>query len=329
MATPILAIIFGLILLVWSADRFISSSANVAQYFSVPSLLIGLLIVGFGTSVPEMLVSSIAAFDGSPELAIGNAIGSNIANTGLVLGVTALIAPIIVASRIIRIEIPILLGISLIFGYLISDGALTRFESVFLLGGLVALITWIIRSAYSTENDNLSKEVDQQLNATTVSINRSIFWLVVGLSVLLLSSKILVWGAVSIAEQLGMSSLVIGLTVVAFGTSLPELAASVVAARRGEHDIAIGNIVGSNMFNILAVTGLAGAISPMSNLSEHVLTRDWALMMFLSFVLMAAVYTKKHTGQVSRIEGLVLLLLYIGYTGYTGLLSYSAISELS
>ena len=259
-----LAILAGFILLVWSADRFVEGAAATAKYAGMPSLLIGMVIVGFGTSAPEMVVSAMAAIDGNPDLALGNALGSNIVNTGLILGLTAIITPILVQSKIVRKEIPLLLLISSALGYFLWDGSLTRFESVLLLVGFFTLIGWSIYSAMRGKGDKLESEMDQELVEHEMPIKKAIFWLVIGLILLIVSSRVLVWGAVSIAEALGVSDLIIGLTIVALGTSLPELAASIIAVRKGEHDIAIGNVVGSNMFNLLAVVGIAGVISPVS-----------------------------------------------------------------
>ncbi|MEC8226365.1 MAG: calcium/sodium antiporter, partial [Pseudomonadota bacterium] len=271
----ILAILVGFVLLIWSADRFVDGAAVSAKYAGIPSLLIGMIVVGFGTSAPEMLVSAMAAADGSPELALGNALGSNIVNIGLILGITALIAPITVHSNIVKKELPLLLVVSVLFALLIFDGGLSRFDAGVLLLGFFSFMGWSIYSGLKSKNDSLATDVEQELNVQTMSLKAAIVWLVVGLVVLIISSRLLVWGAVSIAEIMGISDLIIGLTIVALGTSLPELAASIAAARKGEHDIAIGNVIGSNIFNILAVTGIAGMIAPADNLSPDLLSRDW------------------------------------------------------
>lgn len=313
MTLAILALFVGFVLLVWSADRFVEGAAVTARYAGMPSLLIGMVIVGFGTSAPEMVVSAMAAMDGNPDLALGNALGSNIVNTGLILGVTALIAPIMVQSNIVRKELPLLLLIGLVFGYLIWDGSLTRFESALLLVGFFALIGWSIYSAMKGKGDALEGEMEQELVTQTMSKSRAIFWLVFGLVVLIISSRVLVWGAVNIAQAFGVSDLIIGLTIVALGTSLPELAASILAVRKGEHDIAIGNVVGSNMFNILAVIGIAGSISPMTNLSAEVLSRDWLVMMGMTVMLLVMAYGFRRAGRINRFEGAGLLLAFVAY----------------
>nr|WP_081280072.1 calcium/sodium antiporter [Vibrio natriegens] len=255
-----LAIIFGFALLVWSADKFVEGAAASANYAGMPPLLIGMLVVGFGTSAPEMVVSAMAAMDGNPALALGDALGSNIVNITLILGTTAIIAPIAVHSSIIRKELPILLTVTLGVGAMLWNHHISMLEAWVLIGGFFLLIGWSIRSALRSRGDHLEQEMDEELASQTLSLKSSIFWLVLGLVLLIVSSRILVWGAVEIALQLGVSDLLIGLTIVALGTSLPELAASIVAACKGEHDIAIGNVVGSNMFNSLAVIGIAGTI---------------------------------------------------------------------
>tara|TARA_R110002124_G_scaffold147630_1_gene312935 strand:+ start:331 stop:1302 length:972 start_codon:yes stop_codon:yes gene_type:complete len=313
MTLAILAILGGFVLLVWSADRFVEGAAVTAKHAGMPSLLIGMVIVGFGTSAPEMVVSAMAAIDGNPDLALGNALGSNIVNTGLILGITALITPIMVQSQIVRKEIPLLLLIGLLVGYFLWDGALTRVEAVLLLVGFFTLIGWSIFSAIKGKGDKLEMEMDQELVDHTMPLKKAIFWLVLGLVLLIVSSRVLVWGAVSIAHTLGVSDLIIGLTIVALGTSLPELAASVIAVRKGEHDIAIGNVVGSNMFNLLAVTGIAGVISPITNLPEQVLSRDWLVMMGMTVALLIMAYGFRRAGRINRFEGAGLLIAFCAY----------------
>lgn len=313
MTLSILAILGGFVLLVWSADRFVEGAAATAKHLGMPSLLIGMVIVGFGTSAPEMVVSAMAAIDGNPDLALGNAIGSNIVNTGLILGLTAIIVPILVQSKIVKKEIPLLLFISLALGYFLWDGALTRLESIVLLIGFLTLIGWSIFSALKGKGDILESEIEQELRDHAMPIKNAIFWLILGLILLIVSSRVLVWGAVNIAETLGISDLIIGLTIVALGTSLPELAASIIAVKKGEHDIAIGNVVGSNMFNLLAVTGIAGVISPISGLSFEVISRDWLVMMGLTIALLFMAYGFRRVGRINRLEGTGLLVAFCAY----------------
>ncbi len=316
MTLALIAILGGFVLLIWSADRFVDGAAATAKHLGMPSLLIGMVVVGFGTSAPEMVVSAMASLDGNPDLALGNAIGSNIVNIGLILGITALISPISVHSNIVRKELPLLTLIGGLVGFILLDGALTRFESLLLLTGFIGLVSWTIFVALRTRGDNLETETDQLLLAQAMPIQKALFWLVVGLVALIISSRILVWGAVTVAHSLGVSDLIIGLTIVAFGTSLPELAASVIAARRGEHDIAIGNVVGSNMFNLLAVIGIAGVIKPMGSFPADIIHRDWATMMLMTVGLLVMTFGFRKTGQLNRIKGCVLLFFFFAYNTY-------------
>lgn len=313
-----LAILVGLALLVWSADRFVEGSAATARHFQVPPLLIGMIIVGFGTSAPEMVVSAFAALQNNPGIALGNAYGSNITNIGLILGVTALIRPIAVHSQVLRKELPVLTLITMLAGWQLWDGILSRFDAIVLLAVFGALMIWTILQGL--RSDALGEGVERELKI--MPIRRAVFWMTTGLILLVASSRLLVWGAVEIAHLLGVSDLIIGLTVVAIGTSLPELASSVIAARKGEDDIALGNILGSNLFNTLAVVGIAGTISPLANVSE-VLRRDVPVMAALTVSLFLFGYGFRGPGRINRIEGSILLAAYIAYTAY---LAYAAFS---
>ncbi|MDD2895713.1 MAG: calcium/sodium antiporter [Aliarcobacter sp.] len=316
----LLAIVAGFVILVWSADKFVDGAASTAKHLGMPTLLIGILIVGFGTSAPEMVVSAIAAMEGNPGLALGNAIGSNIVNVALILGVTALVSPIVVNSKIVKKEIPLLLLIVFIIGYLLLDNSLTFVEGTLLLAGFFALIAWSIISAMRNKGDALETDMEDELIEHPMSLKVGIIWLLVGLVLLVASSRLLVWGAVGIAHEFGISDLIIGLTIVALGTSLPELAASVMAAKKGEHDIAIGNVVGSNMFNILAVIGIAIVISPMNNIPLEVLQRDWIVMLVLTIALLLMSYGfKAKNGVINRVEGTILIICYVAYNTYLGL----------
>ena len=316
----LLAIVLGFALLVWSADRFVDGAASTAKHLGMPSLLIGILIVGFGTSAPEMVVSAIAAYEGNPGLALGNAIGSNIVNIALILGITAIVAPIAVNSKIVKKEIPLLLLIVLFTGYLLLDNTLTLFEGVILLAGFFALVLWSVFAAFRSRGDSFEDQMDIELNEDIMSLKVGIMWLVFGLILLIASSRLLVWGAVGVANSFGVSDLIIGLTIVALGTSLPELAASVMAARKGEHDIAIGNVVGSNMFNLLAVIGIAVIIAPMNSIPLEVLQRDWTIMLLLTIALFVMAYGfKGRNGRINRVEGTILILCYVAYNTYLGM----------
>ena len=310
------AIAVGFVLLLWSADRFIAGAASAARHLGAQPLLIGIIVVGFGTSTPEMVVSAMAAIDGNPDLALGNAYGSNIANIGLILGSAAIVAPLLVHSSIIRRELPVLLVISGLSGVLLLDGALPRLDALILLAAFLGLVAWSVAAAVHGRADALEKEVEQELIAHAMPLRRAAIWLAVGLVLLVVSSRILVWGAVTLAESLGVSDLIIGLTIVALGTSLPELATSLIAARKGEHDIATGNIVGSNMFNLLAVIGIASVIEPVQSVPRDILIRDWPMMMAMTVLLFVFAYGFRRQGRINRFEGGLLLLAYIGYNTY-------------
>jgi cation:H+ antiporter len=315
MTLALVAVAFGLALLVWSADRFVGGSASTARHFGMPPLLIGMVVVGFGTSVPEMMVSALAAIQGNPGIALGNAYGSNITNIALILGLTAIISPIAVRSQVLRKELPILTCVTALAAWQIRDGEITRLDAVALLAVFGSLMAWTIWQGLRTRTDSLGREMEQVLNVDTQPIRRAILWLVVGLTFLIVSSRILVWGAVTIARGFGVSDLLIGLTIVAVGTSLPELASSVIATRKGEHDLALGNVIGSNLFNTLAVVGIAGAIHPM-NVGPEVFNRDILVMAGLTLSLFVVGYGFRGPGRINRVEGAVLLACYIGYTAY-------------
>lgn len=316
MLLAISAIIAGLALLVWSADRFIEGAAATAKHLGMPSLLIGMVIIGFGTSAPELAVSAMAALDGNPGLALGNAYGSNITNIAVIVGITAVIAPIAVHSQVVRKELPLLLGLTAIAGYQLIDGELTRLDGWALLGVFAAVMGWSIYQGIRGKGDSLIGETDSELVAHPMPLKVALIWLVVGLVLLLISSRMLVWGAVIIAQSLGVSDLIIGLTVVAIGTSLPELASALAAVKKNEHDLILGNIVGSGIFNTLAVVGLAAAIEPLT-VEMEVLYRDWTLMaaLTLGLLLMSFGLTGK-SRTIGRPDGLLLLLVYAGYASY-------------
>ena len=309
-----IAVIAGLLLLTWSADRFVAGAAGLAQAMGVSTLIIGLTIVAFGTSAPEMLVSAMAAWQGNSGIAIGNAIGSNIANMALVLGVTALIAPLTVHSSTLNREFPLMLVIMLVTMAMLWNGELTRFDGLVLLAGMAAVVLWTIHLARTSGRDDpLIAEYSEEI-PKAMPKGRAWLLLLTGLVLLLVSSRILVWGAVGIAHSFGVSDLVIGLTIIAIGTSLPELAASIAAARKGEHDIAVGNVVGSNLFNILAVLGIAGTIGPGS-FDRMVLLRDFPFMVGLAIALylMARGLNHKGEGAIERWAGLVLTSTFLAY----------------
>ena len=312
---PVLAVLAGLAVLVWSADRFVEGSASTARHFGMPSLLIGMVIVGFGTSAPEIVVSTISSLKGNPGIALGNAYGSNITNIALILGITALINPVSVHSLILKKELPVLTAVTALAAYQIYDGNLSRMDATVLMAVFTLLMLWAIREGLTNKPDLLGTEVERQLAVHAMPLRPALFWLVVGFVCLVASSRILVWGAVEIATAMGVSDLIIGLTVVAVGTSLPELASSIIAARKGEHDIAIGNVIGSNLFNTLAVVGIAGLIHPMEVVQE-VFSRDILTMGALTLSLFVVGFGFRGPGRINRLEGGVLFLAYLGYTSW-------------
>jgi cation:H+ antiporter len=313
----LLAVVFGLALLVWSAGLFVDGAAAAARHFRVPSLLIGMLIVGFGTSAPEMTVSAISSFQGKPDIALGNVFGSNITNIALILGLTALLSPIAVQSGVLRKELPVLTIMTAIAAFLMYDGMLGRTDAVMLLLLFALLMGWTVWEGIRKSSDEFGAEMEEELEQHQMPLGKALTHVAIGLLLLLVSSRMLVWGAVGIAEALGVSDIVIGLTVVAVGTSLPELASSLVAVRKGEHDIALGNVIGSNLFNTLAVTGIAGAIYPAA-IDQTVFSRDIMIMLLLTLSLFVIGYgfRGEGTGRINRIEGAILLVAYIAYTAW-------------
>lgn len=326
-----LAVLGGLVFLVWSAERFVHGAAGLARNLGVSPLIIGMTIMGFGTSAPEMLVAGMAASSGNPGMGVGNALGSNIANIALVLGVTALIMPLTVDSGILRREFPVLFAVTLLAGILLLDGHLGVLDGGILLGSTALLIAWMIwvgkrsqsvaSNVQTTPADPLVSEFEQEI-PTGLSTKQAVFWVLLGLLGLVLSSKLLVVGAVDIAQDLGISDLVIGLTIIAVGTSLPELAASVMSAIKGEDDMAVGNIIGSNMFNLLAVLALPGLIAP-SVLEPAVLQRDFPVVVALTIVLFLMAYGFRGPGRINRLEGGLLLACFIAYMTWLGMTGLS------
>ncbi len=309
----LLAIVGGLIGLVWGADRFVIGAAGAAKNYGVSPLVIGLTVVSIGTSAPEIIVSINAALEGAGTIAVGNALGSNLANIGLVLGFTALIAPLPVQRHLVFEEGPVLLLITALAGYCLYDQNLGWLECALMLG-LIPTLLWITIK-YKRQHPD-TEEVEAVAGSTT---GKAALWFFLGLGVMLLSAKFLVWGAQITAVKMGVSELVIGLSVVAIGTSLPELAASVTSALRGHHDIAIGNVFGSNLFNLLAVMPIAGVIAPIE-LDEAVFFRDYlsvAGLTLLMVLTIAFLYwrSKGRAFYFSRGFGGVLLLLYGLYFG--------------
>lgn len=312
----ILAALAGFAGLVWSADRFVDGSASIAKNAGLSPLIIGLTIVSLGTSAPEILVSINAALKGLGELAIGNAIGSNIANIGLVLGVTALIATLPVQKHLLQHEMPVLAGVTIVAGIILFDAQISLMEGLILIGLIIPVMAYLILiKKHTLSPEEVSAE---EADIPTLSIKASWIWFFIGLALLILSAKILVWGATDIAIYYEISPLIIGLTVVAIGTSLPELAASVMSALRGHHDIALGNIIGSNIFNLLAVMSVPALIQPLS-MEAPVFTRDFTAMAGLTgllVILTAITYVRsKNNAKVGlgKLVGILMLTCYGAY----------------
>jgi cation:H+ antiporter len=309
LTTALVYLIVGFVLLVWSADRLVAGASALARNFGVSALVVGVTIVGFGTSAPEMVVSALASLEGNPSLAVGNALGSNIANIGLILGLTGLVYPMRVDRSTVRRELPLLAAVTLLTAILMGNGSLTRVDGIILAAGLATFIgLMIVRGKRGAGTDAATQALMNEISAG-MPTGRAILWTVVGLIVLPLSAQLLVNGAVGLAEMLGVSEAVIGLTIVALGTSLPELAAAIASAVRKEDDLCIGNILGSNLFNLLGVLGIAALIHPMA-IERILIIRDLPVMT-LTFVMLAMMGI--FAGRVGRIGAGVLLTTYVIY----------------
>ncbi|MGB2064110.1 MAG: calcium/sodium antiporter [Marinomonas gallaica] len=304
------ALIAGLILLVLSSDKFIEHAALVAEKLNVSPIVIGITLVALGTSAPEMVVSAIAALDNAPGIAVGNVIGSNIANIGLVFGATLVLAAVPINGSLVKKEIPLVLGVTILAGVLLLDQALSMTDGVILIIAFFVVLFLLLRNSGSLE-DELTEELPEDDGG---SVTRSVLIAIAGLAVLIGSSKLLVWGAIGIASALGVSDLVIGLTIVAIGTSLPELAASIASVRKGHHDIAIGNVLGSNIFNLATVLPLPALIAP-GMIEATVINRDywWMLGFTLLFALAVIVYSKHRSVSIPRWFAIPLLGSYAAY----------------
>ena len=308
---PVLALIVGFVALVWSADRFVSGAAATANNLGASKILIGLTVVSIGTSAPEILVALAAAIEGTSILAVGNAIGSNIANIGLVLGVTAMVAPLPFSASVLKVELPWLIGVTLLALWCLHDLHLGVVDGLLLVAGLSLIIHRLVRS--QRRRPELPEAIQEELEGLEdLPMGRALVYLIVGLAVLLASAQTLVWAATEVAEYLGVSELIIGLTVIAIGTSLPELAATLAAAIKGHPDIAIGNVVGSNILNILAVLAVPALITPVG-LEIHVLWRDYGMMAALTLLLVLFAYGFGSRPIITRFEGCVMALAWIGY----------------
>ncbi|WP_318483097.1 calcium/sodium antiporter [Photobacterium leiognathi] len=312
MLEAIVLLCVGLVLLVWSADRLVYGAAALARNFGVAPLVIGMTILAMGSSAPEMMVSATAALAGKTDTAVGNVLGSNIANIALILGITALLKPLSISSTIIRRELPLMLGVTVIAGLLLWDNYLGRMEGVFLAVLFVLFLLAMLKISRASKNDPLMENQEEEI-PTGVSNSSALIWVFIGLGLLLYSSDMVVESAVTIAKYFGMSDLVIGLTIIAVGTSLPELAASIASIYKGEDDMAVGNIIGSNVFNILAVMGIPGLLNP-SVLSPLAMSRDFYVMLALSVLLLLMALGKRR--RINRLEGGILVICFIAYQAY-------------
>ena len=309
------SLLTGLILLVWSADRMVVGAAVIARNLGVTPMVIGLTVVGFATSAPEILVAATAAIRDASNLALGNAVGSNIANIGLVVGIAALIHPLIVKSEALRRELPAMVAVSLIPMILLINLSLSRLDGIILLIFFFGFIYWVIKlGKRSSGHDAIEAEYATEI-PEGVTQRMALLWIIIGLVILVIGSNALVWGSQNIAREIGVSDLIIGVTVVAVGTSLPELAVSIVAARKGLHGLALGNIIGSNVFNMLAVIGIAGVIRPATlDLAAAQLHLPVLLGFTVAFFFIA--YNSNGTMRVGRLAGAALVVSFIIYQGY-------------
>ncbi|MES1939022.1 K+-dependent Na+/Ca+ exchanger-like protein [Salinisphaera sp. T5B8] len=323
MLIPAAALLVGLAVLVWSSERFIEGAVGTAHHLHLPSFLIGSVIVGVGTSAPEFLISGLSAWHGQPGLAIGNAYGSNIANIALVLGVALLLSPIPVAAGVARREIALLVAVTLLSRWLIDDGAISRLDASLLLLPLIGYLALVaIEARRAGQSATAAPTIDPE--PEVAPLGRSLLWLILGLLLLVASSRLLVWGASTIATALGVSDLVIGLTVVAVGTSLPELASSISAVRRKAYALVLGNVVGSNLFNTLGVVGIAGLINSIE-IEPSVRHRDWPIMLALTVLLwLCAIRFGRPSAQLNRTQGGIFVLAFIVYTAWLVIGAFAA-----
>jgi len=316
MLTPILIsgaqLIAGFVLLIWAADRLVAGSSALAVHAGISPLVVGITLVGFGTSAPELVVSAIASIEGNPSLAIGNALGSNIANVGLILGLTAIIYPLAIQRSTMRREFPVLLLVMAVTALMMANFVFSRLEGVLLLGGLIGLILFMViysqkRSATEPQLEHLTENIP-----VAMETGPAIMWTLAGIIALPIAAHILVAGAVSLADMFGVSEAVIGLTIVALGTSLPELAAAAASALKKEDDLAIGNILGSNIFNLLGVLGISAFIAPMA-IEPDLVRRDLVVMFAITGLLALLVWRRKGVGKITRLSGGILLVFFVLY----------------
>lgn len=313
MTLAIFLILVGLILLMWSADKLVFGSAALAKNFGISPLVIGMTILAMGSSAPEMIVSATAALGGKTDTAVGNVLGSNITNIALILGITAIIKPLAISSNVLKRELPLMIGATALAGLLLSNHYLSLHEGILLIALFVVFIIIMLRiSQKEKSNNDPLLDIEEEV-PTGVSNTKAIFWIIVGLGLLPVAATLLVDNAVIIAKYFGMSDLTIGLTIIAIGTSLPELAASLAGALKGEDDMAVGNIIGSNIFNILAVMGLPAILNP-SAINPLAMDRDFWVMLGISVILVLTCVGKSR--RIGRGEGFLLLACFVIYLVY-------------
>ena len=312
MLIQIVIFLVGLAILSWSADRFVYGASALAKNIGVSPMMIGLTIVAMGSSAPEIVVSATASLSGSPDTAVGNAIGSNITNIALVLGITALVKPLLVSSGTLKREFPLLFAMCLVAVYFLHDQILSFNEGVILISLFVIVLGGMAWLSFNVEKGDPLVDENELESPNGVSTSVAILWVILGLVMLPLSAHFLVESAVFIAKYFGISDLVIGLSIIALGTSLPELAACIAGVLKGEDDLAMGNIIGSNIFNILAVLGMPGLIAP-GLIDADAATRDMYVMLGLTILLLIFSFNFKGTRRINRLEGAVLVAAFLGY----------------
>lgn len=304
------------IFLAWGANRFVDGASALSFNLGMSPLLIGVLVMGFGTSLPELLVSLFSSLTGNSGLSLGNAYGSNIINIGFVLGLAAVLSPVIIKRRVVRRELPLLILATAVTAYVVMDSELSRGEGITLLALFLLLVVYLIRASSGEPVEREDSALQDELEKRAVPLGTSVNYLLIGLAVITICSVALVWSAKGIVSNLGVSETVVGVVLLALGTSLPELVVIVVAAKRGEHELALGNVIGSNLFNTLAVVGTAGLIAP-SVLDAELVTRDLAVMFAFTAALVVMAYGwGRRTGVINKVEGGVLLLAVASYLAY-------------
>ncbi len=310
-----LFLILGLVIMIWGAELLVRGASRLAMAAGISPLVVGLTVVAFGTSSPELAVSVMSAFKGQADLALGNVVGSNLFNVLFILGVSALIVPLVVAQQLVRFDVPVMIGVSVLVLAQGMDGSIGRLDGILLFSGAIAYTVFLIRQSRRESNAAVMSEYEKEFGRKgSAGLIRNLVFIVLGLAGLMLGSKWLVSSAVTIAEAFGVSELVIGLTIVAAGTSMPEVATSIVAAIKGERDIAVGNVVGSNIFNLVSVLGLSSIVAPAGiNVSEAALRFDIPVMIAVALACLPIFFTDY---RISRLNGAAFLFFYVAYLVY-------------